>query len=232
MLRAARILLYLFILVSAIHLWGIVTSQDNLSFFSKPLLLSTLALYFFLSTRSSGSRFRKGILLGLIFSILGDTFLLFQGDTYFLLGLGSFLITQVCYLLAFLAQQPLKSGLLGKSPWPALPFLAYLVWLLFYLWGDLPGAFRWPVLTYGIVITSMALGAVNLYNKLPLPLFLRLLTGVLFFLASDSLIALSRFKIEAVSVTEPRLWIMITYLAAQYLIATSGVKVAELEGDR
>ncbi len=232
MLRETQFFLYLFILVSAVHLWGVVTHQDALSFYSKPFLLSTLSLYFFLSTRRSGSHFRRGILLGLLFSIFGDTFLLFEGSTYFLLGLGAFLIAQISYLSAFLSLQPLKQGSLSRRPWLALPFLAYLAWLLLYLWSDLPGAFRWPVTIYGVVITSMALGSVNLYKKLPQPLFWRLLTGVLFFLASDSLIALSRFKSEGLTLAEPGLWIMVTYLVAQYLIATSGVGVEKLRGNQ
>lgn len=228
MLRESRVLLYLFILISAAHLWGIVTYNSALSFYSKPLLLGTLSLYFFLSTRLADSRFRKRILAGLIFSIFGDTFLLFEGTLYFLLGLSCFLITQISYLTAFLSLQSLRDGSLGRSPWLALPFLAYLIWLLSYLWGNLPGDFRWPVLIYGVVITAMALGSINLYKRLPGSLFWRLLAGVLFFLASDSLIALSRFKNEGLALAEPGLWIMITYLVAQYLIATSGVKVVKL----
>lgn len=232
MLRDGRIFLYVFLGLAAAHLWALQSSLPNLAFWSKPLLLSTLSLYFFLQTRGSASRFSRFVLAGLLLSIAGDTFLLFSGATFFLVGLGSFLLAQLCYLAAFLSLRSFRHGALRAFPYLLFPFLLYMVSIDIFLWSGLPGAFRLPVIVYSGAITAMAIGCVNLSTVLPTALFWRLLAGVLFFLASDSLIALTRFKSDSFALANAAFWIMSTYLLAQYLIATSCVSIAgEQPGD-
>lgn len=223
MLRDFPILLYLFLAISAAHLWALIEEMPSLAFWTKPLLLLVLSLYFFLRTRSFPVRFRNLLLAGMIFSIAGDTFLMFEGPSFFLLGLGSFLITQVCYASAFLSHTSLRWGILIRRPWVGLPLFIYLGWIATFLWPDLAPSFRWPVLLYSVVITSMALSCLNLYGTVPTRFFIRLFAGVLFFLLSDSLIALTRFK--AIGLAQADVWIMMTYLIAQYLIATAGIRI-------
>ena len=221
--RETSILLSTFWVLSAVHLLSLFTGPDWARYVSKPLLVTLLAVYFFRATRGSISGLRRLFLAALIFSILGDTWLLFSGPRFFLLGLGCFLITQLGYLAAFLSYRPSTPGYLQRRPGAALPLLLYLGLLIAYLWPDLPPAFRAPVLVYSVVITGMALGALHLRDALPQPLFRRLFAGTLFFLLSDSLIAFSRFKADDTAAPLYALLIMATYLLAQYMIATSAV---------
>lgn len=227
MLRKIPPLLSAFFFLSALHLLSLLLGLEVFRWISKPLLISTLAVYFWRATREYDSSLRRLFLAGLVFSVLGDTSLLFSGESFFLLGLGCFLVTQACYLIAFLRYRPEQEGYLRRHPWSALPLLFYLILLMAYLWPDLPVAFRAPVLVYGLVITGMALGSLHAGGRLPRPLFRRLLTGALLFLLSDSLIALTRFKDGDADSPLAALLIMSTYLAAQYLIGTSAVSMTK-----
>lgn len=223
MYRKISVLLIAFWVLCMVHLLSLLAGPDWLRYSSKPFLVTFLALYFFRETRGAVSHLRLLFLAALVFSVLGDTWLLFPGPQFFLLGLGCFLITQLGYLAAFLSYRSSTPGYLQRRPGAALPLLLYLGLLIAYLWPDLPPAFRAPVLVYSVVITAMALGALHLRDALPQPLFRRLFAGTLFFLLSDSLIAFSRFKANDPAAPLYALLIMATYLLAQYMIATSAV---------
>jgi len=227
--RKPKILLSIFLLLSAVHLFSLFTGPAMLRFLTKPLLVSTLAFYFFLETREYSGRLRRSFLAGLVFSVLGDSWLLLEGEVPFLFGLGSFLLAQLCYLTAFLSYRPEVTGYLKRCPWSALPLLFYLAALMIYLWPGVPGALRLPVLIYGLAITGMAAACLNLRDKLPGKTFRRLFSGSLLFLLSDSLIALSRFVVRDPDAPIFSLLIMASYLAAQYLIGTTAVAMTETD---
>jgi len=111
------------------------------------LLMIFLGFHFAINRRKN--RYTNLILIGLFFAFLGDVFLLFKNQgarqtLFFLLGLGSFLITQLCYFFAFLGYAK-GNGFAKKSPWILLPFIFFLIGNTYMLWGDLPAAFRLPV---------------------------------------------------------------------------------------
>ncbi|MCB0642500.1 MAG: hypothetical protein KDC44_12710, partial [Phaeodactylibacter sp.] len=94
--------------------------NQNGIFATKPLLMITLALYFVRSVQE-GSRTRQFVLIAILFSIAGDTLLMFTeqeagGPLFFLLGLAAFLITHIFYSLAFLNIRSLPQGQLRKQP--------------------------------------------------------------------------------------------------------------------
>ena len=76
-------LLWAFIGLTLFHLWAEYSQHQLLIYLSKPALLSLLSLYFFLNLKNNvalsagSSRSGRWILAGLIFSIGGDTLLLF-----------------------------------------------------------------------------------------------------------------------------------------------------------
>ena len=210
--------LYIFFTAAFVNLYANIFPNQLLSYISKPLLMIALGFHFW-SNRKQNS-YTNLILLGLFFAFLGDTFLMLRfGETnqelFFLLGLGSFLITQLCYFLAFWKYAG-SNGFLKKQPWVVLPFLIYFVWNTYNLWYDMPTAFRLPVMVYSGVITMMAVSCFNLYKAIPQIPFQYLLIGVLLFVISDSLIGISQFKKAAIPYTG--FLIMSTYIAAQYLI--------------
>lgn len=224
-----KILLLLFFLLSVINLCAEYLGNSLLIFTTKPLLLSLLSIYFFISRNHLPTPFKKYILAGLVFSIAGDTFLMFVENStgyehFFLFGLGSFLFTHICYLVGFLSFPGTIKGWVSDRPWTILFFAAYLVGNCIFLWSDLPADLKIPVVVYSTAIIAMTAAALNLKGKIPTLAFQILITGVILFVCSDSIIALNKFKSSQLSLPYPRLLIMITYLLGQYLIVQGCLK--------
>lgn len=215
------LLLCAFFLLSIAQVSCIVADWQLGIHLTKPLLMATLAAWFCLETRLSTTLYRF-VFYGLLFSIAGDTFLMFVGENpnFFLFGLSSFLVTHVFYILAFWKFPGIKTGLVWRKPWLLLPVLAYLTAMLGYLWPDLPEAFKIPVLVYSCVISAMLVFALNMVGRIPDAIARLLVVGALLFVLSDSLIAVGKFKTTGVPETVFSLAIMLTYLIGQYLIAS------------
>jgi uncharacterized membrane protein YhhN len=222
-----RILLLFYVLLSVVHLGVEELQVEWLILTTKPLLVSILAFWFWKTAGDNASRFSKFLLLGLIFSVGGDTLLMFvehgpQLEVFFLLGLGSFLIAQLCYTYALWTYPKVREGIIFRKPWVVILFLGYLVWILTTLWAGIPGPMRLPVGVYATAIVAMAISAANLYGRISSNLFWGFFGGVLLFVLSDTLIALNKFGEPIVGA---RLAIMFTYLLAQYLIAVYGSRL-------
>ena len=231
----SSLLLGLYLLISLVNLLAEAIPWPILVFFSKPLLMTVLSLYFALETRWA-SRFSRLIGLALIFAFGGDVLLMMaeyggKEGPFFLLGLGSFLLTQTCYLLAFKSLKHREAaGLLVQQPWLILLFLLYLLGFDYLLWPGLDAGLRVPVLAYSIVIVAMSATPVHVRPFLPAPVFRLLFLGVLLFVLSDSLIGLSKFRSDLPAIPYVRVWIMATYLAAQFLIVKGAVEIRRWQG--
>lgn len=208
-----------FFIVAAIHLAAIAGGEtlQVLAILSKPLLLLLLTIIFFTQSRSALPAFRNLVGSALMFSWAGDVLLLFQEKDagFFLAGLISFLAAHVCYLLAFniTSVHPAKT-LLRQKPWIALLFIGYGV-LFFFLIRNGLGNMLLPVMAYMAVILFMALNALNRFRRVDTGSFSLVFGGALCFMLSDSLLACNKF---AAPVPMAGLLIMLTYIAAQYLI--------------
>lgn len=214
-----------FVALAAFHLAAMLFQWQSLTFYSKPLLLIFLALHFFRKARPLTQIWKRLMLLGLIFSAVGDTLMLFAGkrytgDLFFLGGLSAFLITQVCY--AFVFQKIRKAAgkaislKIGSFVLPVL----FVMGLLIILWPGIPHEMRIPVAVYALGIFSMFVSALQWWNSQPHFATRLVLAGALLFLVSDSLIALHKFRADTVSLPLAPLWIMLTYWTAQGLIVT------------
>ena len=216
----------LFFIDAALNLYAEAMQNIPLIYITKPLLMILLGIHFYFNKKGD-TFYARFILIGLFFSFLGDTFLMFRetgarSQQFFLLGLSSFLITQLLYFIAFWKQSN-SVGFVRKNPWIALLFLAFLIGNSSFLLPDLPTAFKIPVLIYSTVITLMVLSCTNLYQIMPNAIFIFLITGVLLFMCSDTLIGLNQFKKETLSIPFPRLSIMTTYIMAQWLIVKGSI---------
>lgn len=157
------------------------------------------------------TEYRVLILLGLIASLAGDVFLMLPGDR-FVPGLISFLVAQVLYIAAFTYEGN------GHAPaYFAIPFLLYGLGMLAFLWKHL-GDLRGPVMVYMTVILLMGLQAANRHFETDQEGTLLALIGAYFFIASDSALALERFR---GSWRSAPVWVLGLYYAAQTLIALS-----------
>lgn len=201
--------------------WGI--------WLTKPALIASLAFYFYQSAAGTFGAWRSLIFAGLIFSAIGDTLLLFannpeNGNLFFLLGLGSFLVTQVCYAAGFAKIQPAWGGILNKKGWLVLPLFAYFILLFTKIWNGIPPEMKIPVAVYAVAIFSMATSAQNLSGRIRKADFQLLFSGALLFTVSDSLIALTKFGGNSFHFSNAPFFIMLTYLAGQGLMVNGAVR--------
>jgi uncharacterized membrane protein YhhN len=164
------------------------------------------------------AHYRVWILAGLLFSLAGDVFLML-GVKRFLFGLASFLVAQLVYARAF----TLGVGFAAPQlPWLA-PFAFYALVVVILLWKGLPGAtMRGAVVVYAAAIALMAWRAAARLQapSIPLTSGAHALAGACFFVASDAVLAVNRFR-WPFQLGEPVT--LATYWAAQLLIALSAL---------
>jgi len=210
---------YPYLLISFIHLVAILSGEklDMVVMITKPLLLPALMSAFFFLTRNDKSVFRKLVLLALLFSWIGDVVLLFQEhhSNFFLIGLVSFLIAHIFYILAFRKTSLSRSTtLLKEKPLLVLLFIAYGAGF-FFLIKDGLGTMMVPVIVYMAIILLMGITALNRFRRVGYDSFILVFTGAICFMASDSLLAMNKFYRPF---PLSGFFIMLTYIAAQYLI--------------
>ncbi len=209
--------LYLFLAATIADMTFLISGDVENRFFSKPLILLGLILYFYRSTRAISSTILiKSILAALIFSWIGDILLLWE--QLFIFGLGSFLMAHICYIIGFkLAQDvPYRLGQMNfvKAFFFNLP-IYIAASLTFYLINPSLGSLKIPVILYILVIVGMVATARDRFKKSSPASFWQVFIGAVFFFISDGIIAISRFY---QNFPESGVLIMGTYATAQLLI--------------
>jgi len=221
-LMKTKLFSFIFALVFVVQLYAESTHQIGLRNFSKPLIVATLLIWLYLSTKLKG-RFHKKIFTGLIFALAGDIFLMLQDDhsNFFIYGLVSFLLCHIFYTNAFVLDHKSNPHLKNSFfLWATGGLIIFCVGLFFYLQPFL-GAMQFAVLTYAIIITFMAIMAVNRYGKVNIFSYQLILFGALSFLLSDSVLAINKF---AQPIPQSGILIMASYMIAQYLIVYGTVE--------
>ncbi|MCE7923718.1 MAG: lysoplasmalogenase [Haliscomenobacteraceae bacterium CHB4] len=206
-----------FAIASLINLIGVALANKNLVFITKPLLMPLLAVWLAMETHRQPPRFlKKMVLAGLAFATLGDVLLLYgEQPLFFMLGLAAFLLTHLSYITGFASVRQFDKGFLRRQPMWLLPFAAFALGLLVWLWPGIPAGMKLPVSIYAVVITVMALSVVNLKEGISTGTHRMMTTGAVLFMLSDSLIAVSRFGGH---IPSPGILIMATYIIGQFLI--------------
>ena len=190
-----------------ITIYAKLRENDSLQFIFKPLTMVAIILLAFLNSSAPLTFYQKAILIGLIFSTIGDIFLIKQ-DRFFVQGLVSFLLGHICYIIAFWTSPNSISGLF---------YAVYVVFFLSILWKHL-GKLQFPVVFYSLVLAVMSWMAVSLYLESQNNKTLFAFFGSIVFIVSDSLLAFNKFKTPF---RLAHLWILATYFLAQWLIALS-----------
>jgi len=162
-----------------------------------------------------GAGYAALITAGLLASAVGDVCLVWPER--FTFGLASFLLAHCFYLAAF-AGAAAQGG--AAAPW-LLGIAVVAGVLLAVLWPHL-GRVRPAVLVYVAVIALMAWTAARraAAPEIPFPCGALALGGALVFMASDAVLAIDRF---ARRIPAAHAVVMVTYYAAQTLIAASAV---------
>jgi uncharacterized membrane protein YhhN len=209
----SRIFLALFVVVSIGELTSEVTDITLLHQVMKPLIMISLIGYYTTSVTA-----RSGIVIGaMICSLAGDVLLM--NPDYFIPGLVAFLLSHILYIFAYRQHQWEESGnvLTGvhrtRLAFPILLAGTGLVVILYPSLGDL----KIPVIVYATVITVMAMTALFRYGKTNQKSFWLIFAGAILFMMSDSILAVNKFLSP---IENGGLWIMLTYITAQYLIVS------------
>ena len=211
---------FLFAVILIGDLIGIQLNNNLVQSFLKPLIITTLIGYFDSQLNSITKGLAKWVLFALLFSLLGDVFLMFQEkkSIFFLLGLSAFLLAHIFYII-FFHKVRVKENV-KSNPWLLVVVVIYYAALISLLSPYLADM-KIPVLVYGIVISFMFMLAMHM-------LFIKnkiagkwMMSGALFFVLSDSILAINKFyqPFEAAGVL-----IMLTYGLAQLFIIEGAIR--------
>ena len=213
----AKPLTITYIIFALIESFGEILNLPNaIHLFTKPALMITLILYFLSAVKEINFKDKNLFIFAMICALLGDTFLMFQAQNplFFMLGLGSFLLMQVGYSIYFNREIEFKKSLLFRKPYWVIPIIVYAL-TLYKIVSENAGGLKGAILAYTICIATMMLSAINRFGQISQNSFRWVFFGALFFLISDSILAVNKF---ADSIPNAGFWIMSTYTLAQYLI--------------
>jgi uncharacterized membrane protein YhhN len=188
------------ILVSA----GIAILLDSINSIGfllfKPLTSFLILFLPILFKAPSEKAYAKPIVIGLLFCLLGDTFLLFE--SYFVFGLSAFLIGHLFFLFAFVKKPGWhKNLILGlllvivKLNELLLPVVLYMTVIVLMSWQG-----------WGLALNSKTKNLKNIG------------VGVSLFMVSDTLLAINKFYVP---IPFSGIFILGAYWGAIYLIAKS-----------
>ena len=212
---SGRLSLNLAIGVSAALTIGLPLAGSRLAWLGYVFTPLTMVLILGLAVTAPTSRpprYRWGIVAGLGSSLAGDVLLMLPRDL-FLAGLSSFLVAQVCYVVAFTSDSRFAA-----RPLPFLLLGGIGLALMIVLWTGIPPALRLPVLGYAGVLLVMAAQAASRALDHKTLFASAAALGAVLFVVSDSLLALNRFGHP---IPASRILVLAPYFAAQWLISIS-----------
>ncbi|MFT3886451.1 MAG: lysoplasmalogenase [Flavobacteriales bacterium] len=201
-----------------------LSGRHQLEYICKPLMMLVLSSWFFFSSRRVGDRFTLLVQAGLFFSLVGDVALMFQykDEFNFLIGLGAFMIAQLCYAMAF-AHNVFDIGDLEGVLFSSALALLFVLYAVLFCWDLMPrlgDGLMLPVLSQMGAISLMAISAAFRWKRTYPMSFWLVLAGAALFVTSGSVLASDRF-------IRPHAWssvaITLTYALAQFLIAAGSL---------
>ena len=218
MKKTAWIIFFLLVLLT--NLVAIYFNNDTLRIISKSLLVPVIGIYFLIQTKTVNSVLKTWVLLALIFSWFGDLLLIFEEkkSIFFLLGLSSFFVAQVFYIV-FFHNIRMREYIRGN----ALLLLVVIVYyfILISIISPFLGSMKLPVRIYGVVLSFMLMLAMHTLFSTNKKAGWWMTLGAVLFVASDSLLAINKFY---AALNNAGIWVMLTYGLAQLFIIEGAVK--------
>lgn len=200
--RWARPLPVIFVVSAAAYMVLLAWTPFPGSFLPKTIPIWTLMVLAFGVVQG---RRGKWLAVGLLLSSVGDVALTFHSSMAFMVGLGFFLLAHVVYAVTFLQQAAFRPSRIPYFLLIVGTAIGMGIWLAPHL-----GEMKVPVFAYLSVISCMAIAAGLGKGIRPI-----VMLGAVIFMASDSIIAVSKFVGE---VWGAKVWVMLTYYVAQGLI--------------
>ena len=208
-----------YMLVLMLHLFAQLLGYTSIQYGSKLVLLPLLMLFFYVQPFfDSAPNTKYLILVGLFGSFLGDAFLL--SDALFIPGMIAFMTTHIFNILFFHQLTP-TTGVSKVKLYVAIVLLAIFCAFVYLFLKDAMGALIYPILVYMLLISTSAIYTVraSLNTKATMIADLFWTPGMLFFIASDAVLAFNKFYWSTQSpIDNIGLVTMATYGIAQLLL--------------
>jgi uncharacterized membrane protein YhhN len=183
---------------------------------------ATTILILLVALSAPASKYKIMIVIGMLFSLMGDIFLMLPSDQ-FLVGLVCFLITHICYIVAFLFDSRI-----GRPIWPYGLLAAIAIGIFELLSKGIGSELKLPVAIYAAALSMMTAQASVRYLQQKNKASLLAAMGAVLFMISDTTLAYDRF---VSAVAGGHAIILCSYYAAQYLIALSAKNLFVLPGE-
>ena len=205
-------MLIIFLVSTIIHLYASFVENKKLRNISKPFILSSLLGYYYFAA----SEIRIYIILALIFSWLGDVFLIGKGVKWFTVGGICFEISHIFFILGYLID--INFANINKFVVIGFELIYFVIVSIIFsrLKKYLPKALFYPMYMYLFVNGTMncfALFRLLSSNNLT---YLISFIGALLFFASDSILFFVRFKKGCSQ--KIHFYVMLTYSIGELLI--------------
>ena len=214
-----KIALIVFALVAVAELIAVTIDIELIQTIAKPLIMISLMSYYLFSVSERNYFFMAAI----VFCWLGDVLLMFQRDEMFFMGgLVAFLSGHVLYVFSYrqMCDPDGVDKLLGSQKVRfSFPIILAGTGLVVVLLPHL-GELKIPVMIYALVLTIMVLQALFRFGFTAKRSFVLIFVGALFFMISDSALAINKFMHPLPMAS---LLIMSTYITAQYLIVEGAI---------
>lgn len=194
--------------------------------FTKILLIPVLLISIYIASKETKHRRSKALAnLAFFFCFLGDLSLLDSEDTsYFMLGLTSFLLAHIFFIIFFFRLKAFKDKYRLYLFTMALIIFSYFGALLFLIWSGVSRqGYNIPIIIYAVILGVMLLTAVHSINNKSIKRLAQnfFIPGAILFVLSDSILALTKF---AISFPYSDILIMITYAGAIFLLSMGVIR--------
>ena len=216
------VFLICFLLAASTHLygeWAILHEKSNgmmIRYISKPLLMPLLGLYYVFTALPE--YWNIWLLLGIIGGFIGDLCLMLPDPAKtkfaFKIGLVSFLVGHIFYIMAFIQAAGTFQGYLWWTIIFSIPYVAYGI-IIYPRLTRSTGPMTIPVTVYIAVIIVMGISTGLLWGiRSPIGILLAMV-GAWVFIISDTINAFNKF---AMPIRNERLFTMSTYILGQFLL--------------
>ncbi len=203
-------MLVLIILSTLLTLTGYYLKKEFLFRIFKPLTTILIIYNVFLVEIHISELYRNIILVGLLFSLMGDILLMWE--IFFIYGLLSFLLTHILYIYGFYLN-------ITEFKFTIFEIILVITGLMYfqYLQPKL-GKLKFPVLIYISIIVFMGIFAHQLHINLNTIQSHFAIIGSILFIISDAALAFNKF---ALPFKLAQVLVLSTYYFAQYFITLS-----------
>ena len=223
------LIFFLFWMALFIDCFLIFIGKIEYRVYTKPLLIPLLLIAVYMEARNTKHTTSQILFnVAFFFCFLGDFTLLNDEDSgRFTLGLLSFLVAHLFLIFFFYRLKPFTKKHALFVVIISVIMLAYILGLFHFIWDSVSvQSFEIPVVIYSIVLGVMVIMAINTIKNRSLKRIAKFyfIPGAVFFLISDTILALSKFYHNYNYSAVP---VMLTYGLAIFLLTCGAIRFLE-----